>query len=62
MLYSGTDPESYITEYNLVYEDYEPGFVQTFHREGRGWHTRVQRDLGLHEGLYHRWRTGVPRS
>jgi len=21
MLYSGTDPESYITEYNLVYED-----------------------------------------
>jgi len=22
MLYSGTDPESYITEYTLVYEDY----------------------------------------
>ena len=22
MLYSGTDPESYITEYSLVYEDY----------------------------------------
>ena len=23
MLYSGTDPESYITEYTLVYEDYQ---------------------------------------
>ena len=22
MLYSGTDPESYITEYTLVYDDY----------------------------------------
>jgi len=22
MLYSGTDPESYTTEYTLVYEDY----------------------------------------
>jgi len=25
MLYSGTDPESYITEYTLVYEEYGPG-------------------------------------
>jgi len=25
MLYSGTDPESYITEYTLVYEDYGSG-------------------------------------
>ena len=25
MLYSGTDPESYITDYTLVYEEKEPG-------------------------------------
>jgi len=27
MLYSGTDPESYITEYTLVYEDHVRGPV-----------------------------------
>ena len=27
VLYSGTDPESYITEYTLVYEDNSEAFV-----------------------------------
>ena len=27
MLYSGTDPESYITEYTLVYEKKRPGYL-----------------------------------
>ena len=34
MLYSGTDPESYITEYTLVYEDQPLGGVRGF-RWGR---------------------------
>ena len=29
MLYSGTDPESYITEYTLVYEDKTVNFGVT---------------------------------
>ena len=30
MLYSGTDPESYITEYTLVYEDNWRDEIQAF--------------------------------
>ena len=41
MLYSGTDPESYITEYALVYGDkpsqpFPPSSLQASGRERRG--------------------------
>ena len=28
ILYAGTDPESYITEYTIVYEEYSSGVIQ----------------------------------
>jgi len=43
MLYSGTDPESYITEYSLVYEDKRfgkrltPVEAFTLHGTNPGW-------------------------
>ena len=36
MLYSGTDPESYITEYTLVYEDYGSNVGSVWGRGGGG--------------------------
>jgi len=30
MLYSGTDQESHITEYTLVYEEHGAGVIQSF--------------------------------
>ena len=32
MLHSGTDPESYITNYTLVYEEYQPVTSQGIRR------------------------------
>ena len=46
MLYSGTDPESYITEYTLIYEDNERLSVQAGHIS-EGWAFSRARALSL---------------
>jgi len=47
MLYSGTDPESYITEYTLVYEDYKRSFINK-----RSGPVRLEWQRGARAGLY----------
>ena len=57
MLYSGTDPESYITDYTLVYEDnirqpeadIYPGFSERRRARASGLHFRRLR--GILRGL-----------
>ena len=54
MLYSGTDPESYITEYTLVYED---NLTLAFrHPGGLAHHCQTSISGGLERGPTRGWK------